>query len=217
MKKVFLVLTILILVVLAFTGCSSKGKSPDKQLAEYGPFSNRDDTATITFNDDGTYSFSYTGDFYDHTDYDQQKAIYVHYEGETINQPFQEVFKYEYKYKYNGQSISWITRSDKAWIAIYRLENCNHFFKDKFGGEMYVAIDGKTKDHGKITVFQYSSTPTTDYLDTLRPNIVGLGGANDSGYIPLEDVGCQVEYVQKTHKNVDGHKWVLINAEHKEK
>ena len=78
---------------------------------------------------------------------------------------------------------------------------------------MYIALDGNTETYGKITMFQLSTPPTTDYLDTLRPNVNGLGGANDSGYIPLAEVGCKVEYVQKTHKNVDGNNITLVDAE----
>ena len=216
MKKVFLILTVLLIIVLSLTSCAKK-MTPADELVEYGPFSNARESVSITFYDDGTYSFKMAGDFYDHTDYEHQQAIYTHYEGETINQPFQEVFKYEYKYKYHGKTFDWVIHSDDAWIAIYRLENCNSFWKEKYGGEMYVALDGNTKEYGKITIFQYSTTPTTDYLDTLRPNINGIGGSNDSGYIPLEDVGCKVEYVQKTHKNVDGNNITLVNAENKEK
>ena len=214
MKKKIKVITLILIVALMalpLTACS-KEISPKESLVEYGPFSNSLGSVSITFNDDGTYSLSVSGDFYDHTDYDKQKAIYIHYEAETNNQVFQEIFKYDYKYKYQGKTISWIVRSDNAWIAVYRLENCNHFWKEKNGGEMYVAIDGNTQSTGKITVFQYAETPTTDYLDTLRPNINGLGGSNNSGYIPLEDVECKVEYVQKTHKNVEGNNITLINA-----
>ena len=215
MKKI---VTIVLLIVVVFSICvavtaCSKDLTPKDELVELGPFATASGSYSITFNEDGTYSFSMKGDFYDHTDYDKQQAIYTHYEGETINQPFSEVFKYEYKYKYPGSTFSWVVHSDDAWIAIYKLENCNHFWKEKLGGEVYVALDGKTQDTGKITMFHYSTTPTTDYLDKLRPNVNGLGGANDSGYIPLEDVGCEVEYVQKTHKNVGGYNATLINAE----
>ena len=209
--KILFVVLMICLMALPFVACS-KEKEPAKTLVEIGKFANNDATTTLTFNEDGTYSLSIAGDYYDHTDYDKQKAVYVHYEGETVNQQFTELFKYEYKYKYSGKTIGWITHSADAWIAIYRLENCNHFWKDKFGGEVYVAIDGNTEESGKITMFHYSETPTTDYLDKLRPNVNGFGGANDSGYIPLEDVGCKVEYVQKTHKNVDGYNATLKNA-----
>lgn len=219
MKKIVTIVLLIVVILamsMAVTACS-KDLTPKDELVEYGPFSNSIGTVSITFNDDGTYSFSMAGDFYDHTDYDKQQAVYTHYEAETKNQPFSEVFIYEYKYKYPGATFSWVVHSDEAWIAIYKLENCNHFWKEKYGGEIYVALDGKTQETGKITIFQYSTTPATDYLDKLRPNINGLGGSNDSGYIPLEDVGCVVEYVQKTHKNVDGHNATLINAENIDK
>ena len=212
MKKVIKLLVIVALIAimaLPFVACSNNN-NPTKIMYKVGPFKNNANTESITINKDGTYDYSVDKDYQVSYDPQTDHREYTHFTADIKGGTLTEVLKYEYEYKMHTE-LSLVNKTKKGWIAIYKLEGISHYYKETYGGDMYLAVDDDTKEYGKINIFQYDTAPTTEYLDSLRPDINGINYQKNGMKIPLDEIGSEVFYVQKTHRNVDGHYVVLKN------
>ena len=214
MKRILKVLTIIIIValtVLPFIACSNN-KDAKKIMYKVGPFTNTAGSETITINKNGTYDYSVDRDYQVSYDPNTDTREYEHFTAEIKGGTLTEILKYEYEYKAHT-NLDLVNKTKKGWIAIYKLEGISHYFKQTYGGEMYLAVDDDTKEYGVVNIFQYNSDPTQSYLDSLRPDINGVNYQKNGMKIPLNEVGSEVYYVQKTHRNEGGHYAVLKNQE----